>query len=920
MEELKYSFVAIDFETTGFLPKGEIIEIGMVKVVDGQVAGKYSKLIKPENPIPEEIAILTGITDEMVADKPAWKDIQQEVINFIGDYFLVAHNAEFDKGFLERALGYKLPNLWIDTWDLAKITLPALPSYQLKNLADYFEIKAKSFHRALNDAETTVEVLLFLIKKISGKSPYFLERIINILDEDKQGLTVLLKTALKSKIAGYWNEVTGNTDLEHRRTEVINLPLLFSELEKFFLPEGTLGLLIDNYEFRPQQLEMAQIVKKALVSQTHALIEAGTGTGKSLAYLIPALLWAQENNVKIVISTNTIALQEQLYGIDIPFLEQSFDCKLPVALVKGRNNYLCLRRYYKLLKEKHLLSWREKVFLAQITNWLEQTDSGDKEEINLNISDNEIWAQLASQVETCTGNRCSYNSQCYFMKTRKEAEKNKIIITNHSLLLLDVKLDNKVLPQYDYVIIDEAHNLEEEALKQFAREFNFVHIKKIINQLVKGKNTALINQIGNFLKNNPWIDKADNIFQVIAAIKENCGHLEAKLTDGIKNINSENTSQKLEYRITDDDRNSKWWYDFSLILKDISYYLAAIVQNLSILITRTELIEDLEDTSKEIGFLTGLLSEANLTINKFTECPDSELVYWLQILPDNLVLIITPIYIADILSEKLFSLKKSVILTSATLAVNQSFDHIISMYGLEKERVLTLIAQSPFDYHQQSVIYIPNDLPEPYGMLDEEYAKYVTASLTQILPHVYGGILVLFTSNQLLNTVYYNLKKEEVFNRREILAYGKDGGRKTLIEALKNNPNEVILMGSGSFWEGIDIQGLGLTTVVIVKLPFSPPTRPVIAARLELLEKNKQNSFYKYSLPSAILKFRQGYGRLIRTGKDWGALIILDKRVVSKNYGRKFIGSLPPQPVITASTKDIAKQLSCWMGRKAAEK
>lgn len=920
-----FSYTVIDFETTGFPPNGEIIEIGMVKVTKGQIESKYSKLVKPEKPIPDEITILTGISNEMVGDKPSWSDIAEEVINFIGNSILIAHNVDFDKGFLERALGYQLANLWVDTWDLSKISLPTLPSYQLKYLADYLQLKQRPFHRAISDAETTAEIFICLIREISTKSPHFLEQIINIIGEGPgggyNGLNIILKSILKEKITHYWvNQKSKITSEEQINTKETKLPIPFSNLEEFFLPKGLLSSALNNYEFRPQQLEVAKIIQKALINNYHGLIEAATGTGKSLAYLIPALLWAQENDTKIIISTNTIPLQEQLYHVDIPFLEENFNCKLPVSLVKGRNNYLCLRRYYKLLRDNDSLDWQEKIFLAQITGWLEQTQTGDREELNLNSFDNELWINISSQTETCLGNKCAYAKQCYYLKTRKKAETSKIIITNHSLLLLDIKRDNKVLPQNEYVIIDEAHNLEDETLNQFAQEFNFKSLKRALNQLVKGKNTALINRVLNYF-NQPHVDEIpDNLFQIISTVKADSNYLETKLEQGIKYINSQDISLNYEYRITSRERKSEWWNNFSHILNDIANYLRATINNINSLINKIELMEELEEPVKEIGFLLDLLAENFLTITKYLEGIDENLVYWMQISNHNLVLIITPLNINNILSEKLFSKKKSVILTSATLTVNDSFNHIMNLLGLEEEKVLTLISQSPFDYQQQSIIYIPKDAPEPCNVSEKEFEKYVTTTLAQLLPHVYGGTLVLFTSHQMLNNVYYGLKKEEALFHKEILAHGKDGGRKILIETLKKNPHKVILMGTSSFWEGIDIQGLGLTALIIVKLPFIPPTRPVVAARLESLENNNKNSFYTYSLPTAILKFRQGYGRLIRTKKDWGALIILDKRVISKNYGSRFIRSLPSQPIIKSSTNDIVEQLSYWMKKNTIEK
>ena len=320
-----FSYTAIDFETTGFPPNGEIIEIGMVKVTKGQIESKYSKLVKPEKPIPDEITILTGISNEMVGDKPSWSDIAEEVINFIGNSILIAHNVDFDKGFLERALGYQLANLWVDTWDLSKISLPTLPSYQLKYLADYLQLKQRPFHRAISDAETTAEIFICLIREISTKSPHFLEQIINIIGEGPgggyNGLNIILKSILKEKITHYWvNQKSKITSEEQINTKETKLPIPFSNLEEF--TERSAQLSTNNYEF-PPTIGSGKNNPKALIN--NLTINQPQGTVIWHCYRC----WAQEN------IRNYYQYKYHPYGttyhVDIPFLEENFNCKLPVS-------------------------------------------------------------------------------------------------------------------------------------------------------------------------------------------------------------------------------------------------------------------------------------------------------------------------------------------------------------------------------------------------------------------------------------------------------------------------------------------------------------------------------------------------------------------------------------------------------------
>jgi ATP-dependent DNA helicase DinG len=918
LQELNFSFIAIDFETTGFLPDGEIIEIGMVKVQNKSVTETYNQLIKPLGPIPKEITFLTGITNEMVAAKPYWPEVVNEVLEFIGDNILVAHNVEFDKNILEKSLGYCLPNLWVDTLDLAKISLPALPNYKLSYLVNVLKVQRLTNHRAIDDAKMTADIFIKLIKEFQIKPPFELTRIINLLStNERNGLINLLEFINKTNITNYWStpkEKIVSEKPSKRLNSILNFS--FNDAQSFFAPDGVLSTSFTNYEFRPQQLKMLKIITEAFVENTHAFIEAGTGTGKSLAYLIPALLWANEYKCKIIISTNTIALQEQLFYTDILFLENTLNCKLPVSIVKGRSNYLCLKRFHKLCENNQSLNWREKIFLVQIDNWLQNTNNGDKEEINLNKYENDLWLQISSQAETCLGNKCSYQHQCFYLRNRREADKNNLIITNHSLLLQDIKRESKLLPQYEYVIIDEAHNLEDEAFKQLAEEVNFRYLKKGINYLIRGKQSSLVYQAHNKTKLHDLEINLDKLEALISPINEEGSNLELKLNECLKFIVQGNECQISELRITDKERNNKWWIKLKGYVQDICNNLSALIYKSTALVNQIEIFDELEEIVKELRFQIGLLTESYLTMEKFIADNEKDHVYWLQISADNVVFVITPFNIAEILQKKLFNTKKSVILTSATLSVNNTFEHILAMYGLEKHKIQTLIADTPFDYQQQSMICIPTDLPEPSFIAENEYQKGIIDCLIKLLPVINGGTLILFTSYKMLNDVYIALKNAETVSHKEFLAHGKDGSRKVLIEALKNNPEKTILLGTNSFWEGIDIQGIGLTAVIIVKLPFAPPNRPVIAARLESLEKNKENSFYKYSLPTAILKFRQGFGRLIRSKKDWGALIILDKRIITKNYGGKFIKSIPLQPVIKAPTEIILKELSQWMRNK----
>ncbi|MDK2822953.1 MAG: ATP-dependent helicase DinG [Clostridia bacterium] len=906
------NFVAIDLETTGLDENAEIIEIGMVKIIEGEIIEKYEKLVKPVSPIPENITSLTGITNEMIANKPIWQEIEQEVLSFCGNNLLVAHNCNFDKAFLERAVGFKLTNLWLDTYEFAKIIIPNLPNYKLSYLTNFLNVNYLGFHRAVNDAEMAANILLKLIELAMKISPFTLEKIIKLFSSEVNGITLFLKSIQKEIITNY----SFNEKIPIAKEETVYLDKLenlsFSQGECLLKPGGLLSLGIDNYEFRPQQLKMLNVVSEAFKTKSHAIIEASTGTGKSLAYLIPALLWSLENKCKVVIATNTIALQEQLFKKDIPLLEKCFNSKLPVSLLKGRNNYICLRRFSIIITEKDFLTWSEKVFISRIITWLDNTKTGDKEELNLNNYENEKWYLFASQTETCLGNKCSYYFDCYYYKIRKKVETSGLIITNHSLVLQDVKSDNKILPKHEYLIIDEAHNLEEEGIKQFAEVVDFIQLRKSCFLLTKGKSTGLLNKLRNLCT------EEENISELIIETKEEVKIILTKTNEIIHFFSRKKDFTVLgEIRITRNERKTFWWKEICSLVRELVNYITSLCNKITRIINKFELIDRFEEIINELQFISKRLLLFKNTLDSFITGDDEEQVYWLEINNKNVAFVITPIKINQILRDKLFNTKVSVILTSATLAINYNLDHVAKTYGLEKDNeYLTLITDSPFNFQEQSLICIPTDLPDPSVISDDEYTRAITKSILNIIPAINGGILILFTSYYMLNNVYNSLKKESSLAAKEILAHGKDGNRINLVKALKTNPDGAIVLGTNSFWEGIDISGIGLTTVIIVKLPFAPPTRPVIAAKLEALEKQGENSFYKYSLPLAILKFRQGYGRLIRSNKDWGTLIILDNRILTKKYGKEFLKSIPLQPVFKGTTVYISHLLSKWMENK----
>lgn len=915
-----FSFVCLDFETTGLEESAEIIEIGMVKVVDGEIVDRYEQLVQPHRPIPEHITLLTGISDEMVADKPYWSEVQQTLLDFIGDHLLVAHNINFDRNMLENHLGYETQNLWVDTHDLAKIFLPNLTSYKLVGIAAALDIHEDDFHRADTDAIVCAKVLLKTLEIALATDPFTLQKIYDVFAEQQGGLTHVLRRLTTTVIA----KASIGTDYTKKSTESLaygDAPILtFAQSQCFFEPDGPLAQQSEAFHYRPQQLGMNKTIISAFTEKKHGIIEAGTGTGKSFAYLVPSLLWAHENNCRVIVSTNTIALQEQLFHSDVPFLKQVLNYDFPVALSKGRSNYLCVRRHELYKNQLQNMLWSEKIFFAGLLYWLSQTIDGDKESLNLNKMEHQFWSNVSSQTETCLGNKCPYFRRCYFMQNKKACENASLIITNHALLLQDIKLGGQVLPGYDHVIIDEAHNLEDETTKQFTESMDLEFLRKSAKQLIR--NNSLLNRIVQKLNHLPGAGDIpllvqDNIKQLEDDIHVLDGYI-TTAADYPHTIGA--LAHGNERRVTANERASKWWPEFEHNITQIGLLTITIDRRLTRIHNELELVDGIEDLFRELVFTQSWFKGQAALAEDFVKGDNPSSVYWFNYINNtwgnNLILSIAPIDAMPILKEFLFDANDSVVLTSATLAVSKTLKYAAETYLLQENDYLSYITPSPFDYQQQSLIAIPNDNPDYTITGEKAYSDMVISNLEKLILAVTGGMLVLFTSYTMLNKVYFALKRNPALSQYNILAHGQDGSRTSIIQSL-NHSDHTVVLGASSFWEGIDVKGIGLTTVVIVKLPFLPPTRAVTSAKLEHLAQQGKNSFSHYSLPQAVLKFRQGCGRLIRTNTDWGAIVILDNRIISKSYGREFLNSLPQQPVIRDSLDNVCRHLQLWMQEKS---
>ncbi|WP_129631432.1 helicase C-terminal domain-containing protein [Candidatus Oscillochloris fontis] len=920
-------FVALDVETTG-LQAGidEIIEFAAVKFRGGEILERFSQLIAPRQPLPLKITRLTGITPDDLADAPSFNEVGGKIVSFIKSYPLVGHSISFDlKMLTSQGMNFSQPVY--DTFDLATILLPQMAVYKLGAIAERLGIAHPADHRALNDAEVTAHVFNHLLGVIEALSLEQLKEIVRISTQvpfpmrdlfehalEQRARQVLVEPRLIPANSRFTWEMDASPTLEPTND---SRPLDLDQIAQFFSREGALGHAFPGYEERSAQIEMARAVGAAF-NEGHALIvEAGTGTGKSWAYLVPAVQHALRRGERVVVSTNTINLQDQLFFKDVPDLQQIMagesedDPPFRAALLKGRSNYLCLKRYHEV-RENPALNPEEVRALLKIQLWLPTTTSGDKAELLLFDREHTAWNRVSVTSETCIGVRCKHFAQCFFFQARREAETAHILVVNHALLLADLTSTARVLPDYNHVIIDEAHNLEDVATDQLSFSIDQAKLIQFLDDLyLEGGFQAVSGLLSDLpmRMSQGQVEQAllDKVSEQVRVLMPSVMRTRLTIDECFSQINTfiakeaEASPYDSRLRLTDQIRQRDTWEIIQVNWQYLLDNLTAIGDGLGkIEAILSGIDRDAFMNYDELFLKTTILNRFVLEVRTHTKdiiFGNPEAICWLthDRFRNSLFMIAAPLDVAEIMQAHLFTQKRSVILASATLTIAGSFDFISERIGISDYQSLQL--DSPFDFEQQALVFIPNDIAEPN---QRGYQQSVEQSLIDLCTVTGGRTLALFTANSALKQTYAaiqeNLEEQEI----AVLAQGVDGSRRALLDRFREFPRTVLL-GTSSFWEGVDVVGDALSVLVITKLPFTVPTDPIYAARSELFT----DAFNEYSVPLSILKFKQGFGRLIRSREDRGIVVILDKRVISKKYGQQFLDSLPHTRIRTGVLKQL---------------
>ncbi|MSQ07378.1 MAG: DNA polymerase III subunit epsilon [Dehalococcoidia bacterium] len=920
--------VALDLETTGLdHTRDTILEVGAVKFQGDRVIDTYQTFINPGRAIPEFIQRLTGISPNQVRRAPFFASISADLAAFVGGHPIVGHNIAFDLRFLD-SHGLGLGNTSYDTWDLASVFLPRGQEYSLVALSTLFGVAHAEAHRALGDAKATHGVFVALLAKAAEADPGLLAYLVSLAARSRWSIAPLLAGLAAQAGPGGQPSSVGLTglDLEHlasrlgrpeKRRADGSVVLDEAKMLDLLGPAGPFARAFPGFEHRPEQTQMLAAVTQAMRKGQHLVVEGGTGVGKSMAYLLPAVLFAAAKGQRVVISTNTINLQEQLLRKDIPALVQVLEGAglLPVGLVKaaplkGRANYLCLRRWGHLARNESP-TVDDARLLGKTGVWLQETTSGDRGELNLSGRDAFTWNRVsAGEKGWCPGLRDG--GACFLRSARERAEQAHLVVVNHALLLSDMAHGGSLIPEHQYLIVDEAHNLEEEATRQFGFQVASNRMEEemeLQGRLLGAVRLALRAEGLASVVRQQGENSVSGVDSLVPRLRQLWGLLwgaAERFLEG-QAAGGDDASQVL---LTREVRGHRAWADVALAWENLDVVAGQAGQRLDALqkhlesTAGTAVAADRETLVMEAATAQDNLSQLRGQLGAILSAPDDHSIHWLAREGNNneIVFHSAPLEVGSLLTKMLFAQKECAVLTSATLSTQGSFDYLRQRLGVPEDSQELLVG-SPFDYQKAALLLIPDDMPQPQA---DGYSQALAQVLSGLSKSLGGHTMALFTSHASLRSVAQLVRAPLLAEGIQVLAQGVDGSPPQLIRRFSANPKS-LLLGTSSFWEGVDLPAGVLKALVLTRLPFQVPTDPIVKARSD----QYKDAFSEYSVPQAVLRFRQGIGRLIRRKGDKGTLVVLDRRVTGRSYGKAFLRSIPPctmKPSVLATVGPLAAQ------------
>ena len=920
----------LDVETTGYSPgRDHLIEVAAAVMKGPEILDRFSALVDPGVPIPVEITKLTGIDDVVVAGEDAAEAVVARLVAFVGKRDVVAHHAPFDRSFIESVAGPRaLRGTWLDSLTLARLGLPRMRSHRLADLATAFAPGvSERAHRAGDDVEALCRVWRVALAGIAALDPGVLERIVNL----GRGAAWPERDWLSRISAGIGHAPYDLKEVRRKRVSADKAEALFDaddvdcccpSLETVcaeFTQTGLAGRMYEGYEQRGEQVDMAAAVLKAFDHSTFVAIEAGTGVGKSMAYLVPAALFSQENRVSVGVATKTNALMDQLVYHELPRLNEALGGELRYVALKGYDHYPCLRKLERVASELDESAAPDTLAsVAMVLAWASQSSWGDIDAINLHWQ-RELRSMMQASQADCTKKRCRYfPNLCYLHGVRRRALSANIVVTNHALLFRDVVAMGGILPAIRHWIIDEAHSAESEARKQLTIGASHLELTTVLGAL-HGKRSGLLDNVRRGARGD---EGTAPLLGLVSRIEENvtrCATLTDSLFDFVKDLAP--LAGPSDYDFVDlwvdaRVRESAAWGTVASTGASLARRLETLLTEGRELVTRLE--EGGADKNDQRADLAGLLTrlaDQRYGLVEVIGGDDDALVYSAaldrrrQVVAERLVA--ERLDIGQALAEDLFPRVKSVVFTSATIATGDSFEHFARRVGLDRlepDRWETLRLASSYDFERQMAVYVAADLAPP-----NETAPYLR-QLAELLEGVHlamgGSVLTLFTNRREMEHVHAALEPRLRARGLDLIVQSRGTSAKRLRDEFIAD-RSLSLFALKSFWEGFDAKGDTLRCVVIPKLPFGRPTDPLSQERSR---REGFSAWRRHQLPEAVLEVKQAAGRLIRSSTDTGCLVIADTRVLHKGYGRTFLESLPVADVERALAEEVVRRIGDRFG------
>ena len=902
-------FISFDLETTGLdSNNNEIIEIAAVKFKGGEYHSEFSTLVKPKIEIPKSITKITNITNSMVSNAPFIEEVLDDFINFVNHGNLIAHNIDFDLGFINKALNDAGKNISFnstsDTLSLARSFLFHFDKFNLEYLSAYFSLNHDNAHRATPDAINTGKIFVFIVEHMISLPTSIFANINNICKNRESHNIFLYKTIHKLLIDNSNLEIPSRIDLFFDKDNVIentngDVKYFDQSINSWFKSDGILSKKWKDYSYREVQDLFSLDIYENFCSESILLTEAGAGLGKSLAYLVASIKYAKEHNKKIIISTYTKTLQEQLFYKDIPSLISSLNLNVKAIILKGKNNYISKNKLNKIILKDHIYMTDKDINeCITLLVWSHYTKTGDIEECNgLNKSDlSSIWSKLSysdfdnSSLDNLMSSDNLNND--YYHKIIKQMDNCDILVVNHSLLCTDMIANNSILPKNSLLIIDEGHNFTNSMKNALTSTVSNTSFLKLVNS---------INPLIDSLPTNNCINLKKMIVQTVDDSSKMFDYFMSNFDDVYDNLSFGQVDQLINYK------------EFELNGLDIDQ----ILKNLNEITDEIDLI--LESNKKKLFFLQLMQAQLKDVISIFKKIIDKDLglIRWVSFSKynqkSNFKINVLEADFEKFVKDVLFKNYKSFLMCSATFTINNSFDYFFTKLPLkcdENFNVKTSVYKSPFFYDEQAKYYFFN---KTIDINSSEYINEVASQISRMNKYLRKRILVLCTSYKQVNAISNSLSNSFSIDKNEILSQTSKFSKQKLLEKYISSKSN-ILVATSTFWEGVDLPGNLLEILFILRIPFGNPSNPYNSYFSTKIESSGGNSFYDIQLPESILRLKQGVGRLIRSDKDSGVCFLTDPRLSNSRYGKYIIDELTPKPEFYTHFDEIINDVDNFLG------